>query len=354
MFFAGVGSSSNRAKENQKEMRFKEAYFLFFVLLLMFACHPPTNSLLPVVYRWPVMGTFYEVNWINPNSNQEELSKKMFEMVRLVDEKVSTYKSQSDLSKLNSQAGGHGLFVDQVTKELLQLSIKYQDQSEGYFNVAVGALVKLWKLNEPLRGEQREIPSPINVERVLNVVGKTKIHWQDQEVSINPKGAYLDMGAIAKGYALDKAYELSIQSPCGFMNLGRQLMMVGGCKNPLQFGVQSPIDESKILASIELSAGSISTSGSYERYFSHNNKQYTHIINPKTGFPVENEVLSVTVWAKTATDADVWSTVLFVAGFKEGTQMVEKHKKDIGVLWILKDQKICYRDSTLGRVILEK
>jgi thiamine biosynthesis lipoprotein len=354
MFFSGAHPPKYFQKETKKEMRAKEVYAFIFLMLVLAGCQAPKDSLKPIVYRWPVMGTFYEVNWLSPESNQEELSKLMFEKIRWVDEKVSTYKSHSDLSKLNTNAGGSAFLVDPVTEELLKISVEYKNQTDGWFDISTGAMVKLWKLNEPVRGEQKEIPSNSRIEKVLGVVRNTIINLKDQKASINPKGAYLDMGAIAKGFALDTAYELSVDAACGFMNLGRQLMMVGKCRTPLQFGVQNPMDETKIIASIELSTGSISTSGSYERYFSHNNRKYAHIINPKTGYPVDTNLLSVTVWSKNATDADVWSTALFVAGFEEGTKIMERNKMDIGVLWIFKDQKTIYRDSSFGRVIVEK
>ncbi len=335
-------------------MRSNFFYSLFFVPMIFIGCLAPKNSLQPTIYRWPVMGTLYEVRWFAPASNQEELSKLMFEKVRWVDEKVSTYKSQSDVSKLNQNSGSSPFIVDEVTKELLEKSIQYRTQTDGWFDIATGALVQLWGLNEPVRGEERKIPSNTDVKKVTNVVQKTKISLHDQMASIGPKGAYIDMGAIAKGYALDQAHALSTNAACSVMNLGRQLMMTGKCTTPLQCGVQSPLDEAKILAIIELTTGSLSTSGSYERYFTHNNRKFTHILNPKTGYPVDADTLSVTVWAKSGIAADVWSTALFVAGLEEGSKIVERTKSDIGVLWILKGERIIYHDSTFGHVIFKK
>ena len=331
-------------------MKFK-VHSLIIGVLFFIGCHSPGNALKSTIHRWPVMGTFYEVTWVSHEPNHEELSKLMFEKIKYVDEKVSTYKSQSDLSKLNASSGRAGVLVDPITKELLEKSFQYRRQTKGWFDIAVGALVKIWKLNEPVHGQQRNIPSDRSIQKTVDVVRKTKIKWTDQRAILSPQGAYLDMGAIAKGYAMDLAHSVVSNAACGFMNLGRQIMLIGSCSSPLQFGVQNPNDETQVLATIELSEGSISTSGSYERYFIHNNRRYAHIINPKTGYPVESDVLSVTVWAQSAIDADVWSTTLFIAGFEEGIKIIEREKKEIGVLWVFKDQKILYRDSAFGRAI---
>ncbi|MEZ4846019.1 MAG: FAD:protein FMN transferase [Bdellovibrionota bacterium] len=334
-------------------MKFK-VHSLIVGVLFFIGCHSPASVQDPKVHRWPVMGTFYEVTWISHEPKHEELSKLMFEKVKWIDEKVSTYKSQSDLSKLNASSGQTYVLIDPTTKDLLEKSIQYRAQTKGWFNIAAGALVKLWKFDEPVHGEQRNIPSDSNIKKTVGVVQKTKIDWTDQMATLNPQGASLDMGAIAKGYAMDLAHSVVSKAACGFMNLGRQIMLIGNCSAPLRFGVQDPNDENQILATIELTEGSISTSGAYERFFIHNHRRYAHIINPKTGYPVESDVLSVTVWAQSATEADVWSTALFIAGLDEGIKMIEQEKKQIGVLWVLKDQRIQYRDSTFGRVIKNK
>lgn len=327
---------------------------ILLIFLALVSCVPHSQKS-EEHFRRPVMGTFFEVTWMERDPLNEEISKKMFELVQLVDEKVSTYKSKSDLSVLNFNAGKkQWVPIHPITKELLDKSMYFQHSTEGYFNISVGALVHLWKLNLPLQGETLELPSDRQIEKTLLVVKNTKIEINKLEARIIPEGALLDMGGIAKGYALDLAYSITPKDNCGFMNLGRQMMVIGSCPVPLRFGIQNPKDPAKILAVVELSNGSIATTGSYERYFVSNGKKYGHVLSAKNGKPVQSDIASVTVWASDGTSADAWSTTLYIAGMDEGMKMIRDQKIDIGVLWILKNNELVYQDSSFGRADVTK
>ncbi len=204
-----------------------------------------------------------------------------------------------------------------------------------------------------MQGQERPIPSENEIKMKLQLIQPSNVEIQNQKARLTKIGMGMDMGGIAKGYALDLAYSIAEQKnkSCGLMNLGRQLMILGQCKEKTNIGILNPKDAESTIATVELKSGSISTSASYERFFIHQGKKYGHILNPITGFPVSNDVASVTVWSQNGIDADVWSTALFVAGYQEGIKLLKSKNQELGVLWIFHDGQIAYQNSKLGMVV---
>lgn len=318
--------------------------------MIVAGCGPRPMQAKPIQHRWTVMGTFFEITWFE--KTPKDVSDKMFEKIKLVDEKVSVYKDSSDLSVLNSKSGlNTWTHVDPITVDLLKTSIEARKQTNGYFDIGVGSLVQLWKLNLPLQGASMALPDQQAQEKIHAVVKSTQIEIDSLNVRLSPKKAFLDMGGIAKGYALDLAKQAYSGESCGLMNLGRQILMVGTCSAPLRFGIQDPMNSEKVVAVVELRNGSLATTGSYERFFTYQNKKIGHILHPKLGRPVQSDLVSVTVWAKEATTADIWSTALYVAGFEEGMKMINSKKLDIGTVWIFNDEKVKYFNSSSGQMV---
>lgn len=325
---------------------------VFTLFLILVSCHRHPSNISEKVYRWPVMGSFFEVVWHTDHSNSDKISAEMFEQIRSVDEKVSIYKSQSELSQINLKSGtGEWITIDEITQNLLKESQRIQGLTQGYFNISVGVLVKLWKLHLPLHGEELSLPSQAAIDQAIHIKNTTKIEVENRLARVYPKGALLDMGGIAKGHALDLAFNIYGQENCGHMNLGRQMMVIGNCAKPLRFAIEDPVNSKKISALIDLASGSLSTTGGSERFFIHEQLKYGHIIHPNSGGPVQSKVLSVTVWSKTGTEADAWSTALYVAGFDKGMALIHDLKLDIGVLWIFDDGRIAHQNTTFGKVI---
>lgn len=332
-------------------MHIKNNIFFIFLIVLLCGCSQKPIPKQDQMYVWPVMGTSFEVKWIEGENHRQAAAQKMFEQVRWVDEKVSIYKSQSDLSLLNARSGTQEWTqVDPITLDLLDKSKNAWELTDGCFNIAIGAMAKLWKLNLPVQGQAFSLPSSNMIKSTFDIVKRTRIEIQNDQVRISPTGALLDMGGIAKGYALDLAAAVPT-SGCGFLNLGRQMSIFGSCKEALQFGIQDPNDPAEVVAVVEISQGSIASTGNYERYFTNKNKKYGHVFNPKIGKPMETNVSSVTVWAKSATQADVWSTALYIAGPKHGKELIQKNMLDMGAIWILEDHSQIHHQASFGRIL---
>ncbi len=329
---------------------------LFFVLLLFSCVHKnPIIEEPRKVYRWPVMGTFFEIQWQSAFKDQDAISNQIFEIIREVDDKVSIYKQYSDLSLLNQHAGdGKWIPIHPITHQLIRLSFLYERETKGNFNIGVGSLMKLWGLFLPVHGMEKTIPSDEKIKETMPLLNLTHLEIEEGRARLNKAGMVLDMGGIAKGYALDLGIQLAkkYDVPCGYMNLGRQMMVVGSCAAPLEFAIQNPEHTEKIAATVSLSEGSISTSGNYEKYFVHKGRSYSHILDPTSGEPVQNDLHSVSVWMQDAASADVLSTALFVMGYEKGKQFAQKYHDSIGIYWIFKSRKPESQNSKYGKIKL--
>ncbi len=252
--------------------------------------------------------------------------------------RLSIYRPGSELSAISRLAGEEGVRVSDDTLEVLQLAVQYAQTSKGAFDPTVGPLAKIWGFGGEDSPEQ--IPAAEQIQAVRHLVDYRKINIRSLEnksgdhtnhaavVSLEQKGMELDLGGIAKGYAVDRCYEeLNARGASRFIvGIGGNLRCAGGRskKEPWRIGVRNPFVTGAILGRISLSNGAaVATSGNYERFVEIGGKRFAHIIDPRTGMPVQG-MAQVTVIADTAVDADALSTVLFVMGVKSGIGILER------------------------------
>jgi thiamine biosynthesis lipoprotein len=236
---------------------------------------------------------------------------------------MSPWIESSDVSRINRSAGNDGVRVSPETVEVIKRAQEGSKLSDGAFDITVGPLVQLWR-----KARERGMPPEMEeVKETLNLVNFTnlKTHYGGK-VSLRKKGMNIDLGGIAKGYAVDRAFELL--KGLGYRNLvvnaGGDLR-VGGSKpeGPWSIGIQHPRDPEKIIARISLSDTAVATSGDYEKFFIHQGKRYHHILNPKNGFPAKG-CQSVTILHKEGITADALATAIFVLGPEKGYALCQK------------------------------
>jgi FAD:protein FMN transferase len=303
---------------------------------------------------WIVMGSPFSIATDSPQSevHQSKAIEEAKEEVFRIDREMSLYKEESNLSKLNRSAGRGGTQVSSSMLDLLEKAARYHQETSGAFNPAIGPLVALWKMYEPWKGEDRPLPPQNSIQKAIGLTDITNVRIDRNrgQVELVHKGMKLDLNGIAKGYALDLAREKLIHGKikAGILNLGGQLLFVGRPQKGENWAVaiRHPRHADQIVAYIRVPSGSIATSGDYERYFVHDGKSYSHIIDPRTGVPSEAS-MAVTVWAPTATEADAWSTALFVLGPIEGKKRLSGHP-EIGAVWI--EQRLIVTGALIGRV----
>lgn len=245
-----------------------------------------------------------------------------YEAIADVDRVMSLYRSDSELVRLNANAGLGPVVLSAMMLDVLQAAISYARQSEGAFDVTVTPVVDLWGF---YRGDRVEVPSAESIESVRWRVGAGRVSINSAEgtAALAP-GTAIDLGAIAKGYAVDRA-NAALKSrgvPAAVIDLGGNIGVLGARPDgrPWRIGLQDP-RYNKLMGSVSFDRGAVATSGDYDRYFEHDGRRYSHIIDPRTGWPVAG-VAATTVIAPTAMAADALSTAVFVLGAEAGLALI--------------------------------
>ena len=230
---------------------------------------------------------------------------------------------------LNSENGRPARVDEQIlelseqTAELLALSLTYCEQSSGAFDITIEPVSSLWDFTS---GESL-LPDPFLLENAVSKVGYENLLLTDQTLTFLSPDTTLDLGAIAKGYIADEIKEHLIERgvTSAIINLGGNVLCIGSKPNgePFKIGLKKPFAEgAETFAIANITDMSVVTSGVYERYFELNGRQYHHILNPETGYPYENDLLSVTILSKSSADGDGLSTTCFSLGLEKGMDLI--------------------------------
>jgi len=291
-------------------------YFGFCALLFGFMCGCQNQRL----YKDSriMMGTIIEVT-----SPHKEAASVVFSELERLENLLSKYKPESEISQLNKRAK---LKASPETFYILRKSKEFWQLSDGAFDVTVAPLVDLWGFTN----KNFTVPADEKIKNILNLIGSDKIllHYNENVIEFEFPGMKIDLGAIAKGYALDcavrKLKEKGINS-C-LINAGGQIYCLGTKFGaPWRVAIRGPRGRG-IAGYLELTNRSVATSGDYEQYFIKNNKRYAHIFNPKTGYPADSGVIAVTVIAPDGLTSDALATAIFVLGKEKGEALAKKFK----------------------------
>ncbi len=249
---------------------------------------------------------------------------------------LSIFKPGSDLARLNASAGSEGIEVASDTMAVLKMGLQGSRDSGGAFDMTVGPLMALWGF----RGSNSVLRVPMESERAetLQRVGAEHVVISGQTVRLDRPGVRLDAGGIGKGFAVDRCWdELRQQGAKSFlMNLGGNMRASGqpSPDRPWSVGVRHPFDANGLLGRMRLPDGmAVATSGHYERFVIIGGVRYAHIMDPRTGAPVQG-MAGVTVVAPTATEADILSTTLFVMGPEAGLAMLQRTGRKAEALFV--------------------
>jgi len=269
------------------------------------------------------MGTLIEITVHEKDKDlaQKAISKSFEEMSRL-ENIMSTYLHDSELSKLNISAGSKKQIpVSSDLLEVIQRGIHWGRLSNGAMDISIGPAITLWEFDSELP----TLPDPQELISAVGLINYRDISIEGSTIGLKKTGMSLHLGAIGKGYAVDRAVDMlkinGIKS--GLVNAGGDLMAFGqkeGAK-PWRIGIQHPRKPEKMIASLALTDKAVATSGDYQRYFIQGGTRYHHVLNPENGWP-SGEAISATVIAATVADADALSTALFILGAKKGIDLI--------------------------------
>jgi thiamine biosynthesis lipoprotein len=304
-------------------------------LALASSCN--TKNVQPFSRETTVMDTYLSVTIYDegiPLERANALIDSTFLEMQRIEHIMTDYSDTSDVGRINSRAGKDSIATSVELIHLLNVAKRFSEKSNGAFDVTVGPIVKAWDFlsSEP------EVPSKYKIRTLRQLVGYKNLSIIGTKAFLKERGMRLDLGGIAKGYAVDQAVEILKRNGVAktIVDLGGNLGVSWEGTHALDSSVaeiliRHPRKEGKFFGAFHVGTAGISTSGDYQRYFFVDNVRYHHIINPTTGYPA-NDVVSVTIVADNAMNADVLSTLVFVLGREKGMEFITQSDGVEGLL----------------------
>jgi thiamine biosynthesis lipoprotein len=287
-------------------------------LLSAIASSSGVQPLLRMERSAPAMGTTYTIDIYGRDMGvMQAAAEGALEEAGRIDQMLSNYRPESELSRINEQAADQPVKISQELFDLLTACVEYSRASQGAFDITVAPLMKVWGFYK----DSGRLPHRAEVRVVLGQIGYRNIELDpaSHTVRFARHGVSLDPGGVGKGYAVDKMVGVLKKNgiACALVSGGGSSIYGMGAPpdNPKGWYVRirDPKDEKKTAAEVYLRDESISTSGNYEKFFWAEGKLYSHIMDPRTGFPAEG-MLSVSVIAPRTLDSEVWAKPYYILG----------------------------------------
>jgi len=287
------------------------------------------------------MGTVFTIYLYAQDGQEAEAAQEAaFEEIERVEEALSNYRGSSELSRINRLAAQQPVTTDPEVFALLETAFAHGRQSDGAFDVTVGPLMRAWGF---FPGEGR-YPTDVELQHARAIVGQDKVQLEaaTRTVRFAVSGVELDLGAIGKGYAVDRVVKVLSEAGMGaaLVNAGSSTLYAMNApphKDGWTVRVPKPEDRSQTISVVTLRNESLSTSGVYEKFFQLNGRRYSHVMDPREGRPVQG-VLQTTLIASDSTTTDALSNAMFVMGPQAGMKMLATVPHTRG-LWILDEME---------------
>lgn len=259
------------------------------------------------------------------DTDDESLLDECFALTAEYEELLSRTREGSDVWNIN-HSGGVPVEISQETADLLATALDYCELSGGKFDISVAPVVSLWNFTSQERAG--EIPEDAALADALPHVDYRNITLDGTTVTIADPDASIDLGGIAKGYIADclKDYLTGQGVASGLIDLGGNMLTIGTKPDGSQWniGIRKPFSQTgELITAVRCTDQSIVTSGTYERYFEKDGEIYHHILDPDTGYPIQNGLTSVTILSDRSMDGDALSTTCFTLGLTDGLALAE-------------------------------
>ena len=300
-----------------------------------------------------IFGTLYHAKYLYDKDLKQEIEAEL----QKVDASLSMFNPQSTISRINRNETDE---TDEMLSEVLSLSFSVNKATNGAFDPTVAPLVNAWGFGF----KNGKLPDSTQVDSLRALVRLSGIHLQGNKLSKDNSLSILDFSAIAKGYGVDRAAQvLRSHNIENFMiEIGGEVVTEGINEKgePWRIGINKPDDDStstntELQDVVALSGKAIATSGNYRNYYISKGRKIAHTINPKTGYPAQQDILSSTVLAPTCAEADGFATAFMVLGL-EGAKQVLQNQPQLEAYFIYSDAQGHYQTwCTEGfkRLILE-
>ena len=287
-----------------------------------------------------IMGTLVEITISHSDPDTiQTVTTQAFDEMKRIEQLMSTYIPDSEISRINRAAGEKAVPVSPEVEEVLREGIYWSEQSKGSFDITVEPLVQLWDFN----GDKRIIPAANTIRKTASLVNYKDIEIKDHSVRLKRHGMAINVGGLAKGYAVDRAISiLRGKVSSGIINAGGDLFAFGqkNKQNSWTIGLQHPRKPQDLLASFAVKNQAVATSGDYQRSFIKDGVRYHHIFDPRTGEPARL-MISTTIITTEVMDADALATAVFVMGPDKGIEWVDS-MANVEAMLVLGDGSIRY------------
>lgn len=274
---------------------------------------------------------FGTANTVTVGIEHRKVMEEVKDILLSFHKRMSIYESTSEISSLNHMAGCSSLSISPEIYDLIRRSIAYSKLTNGAFDITALPLKKIWQTAE-------QIPTEAQIHHAKKLVNYRNIVFSDNKIMLKHSGMGVDLGGIAKGFAVDKVVELlkirGIAS--GVINFGGSVFVLGEERS---VGIQTPFGKKgTYIGTIRVKNKAVVTSGAYENYRVINGTAYQHILDPHTGYPVNNELLAVTLIGAKAEELDALATGVCVMGIQKGYDLLKK--RQIDAIFIKKDGSV--------------
>jgi thiamine biosynthesis lipoprotein len=287
-----------------------------------------------------VMGTNIDVEiWHDDATKGNAAIDAVMDEMRRIDTLMSHYKPESELSQINTRGVKEAVVVDRELFDLIKLSVQFSEITDGAFDITYASVGYLYDYRKHVK------PTESQIEKALPGVNYRHLILDEKKHSVKfaQAGMRIDLGGIAKGYAVDRGIAL-LQSrgvQHAVVTAGGDTRIIGDrMGRPWVVGIRHPDDKSKTVLRLPLTDTAMSTSGDYERYFDENGQRYHHIIDPKTGHSA-SKVRSATILGPTAVQTDGLSKTAFVLGADKALEIIER-LPDFDAIFVRPDGKVLY------------
>jgi thiamine biosynthesis lipoprotein len=288
----------------------------------------------------PIMGTRCDVElWTQDHQQGEAAISAVFDELRRIDNEFTTYKPDSEVSRVNAEASKAPMRISKELFDLIETSIGYSKLTRGTFDITYASVGYLYNYPEHLRPNEAQIAAALPESNYRHV----HLDATAQTVYFDHAGVRIDFGGIGKGYAVDRGIAVlqGLGVTRAMVNAGGDSRIIGDrFGKPWIIGIRDPDDRSRTILKIPLSDTAFSTSGDYERFFDENGVRYHHILDPRTG-KSPHVVRSVTIIGPYATRTDALTKSVFVMGVKDGIAFINT-LPDIDAVAVTPDRKIWY------------
>ena len=271
------------------------------------------------------MGTSYHITVIADQLPPDDLEQQIEQLLAKVDNSMSTYKKDSEISQFNRLPVGQTMAISQEFAEVVKISRQIWQLSNGAFDPTIGPLVDLWGFGPDERHES--IPSSKTIELTKAQIGFDSVVLDEYKLS-KTKAVSIDLSAVAKGYAVDRVADLleMLALPDYLVEIGGEIRVSGFNADGVawRIAMEQPQLFAEVDRVINITDIAVATSGDYRNYFEQNGVRYSHTIDPRVGMPVAHGLASVTVLSKSCAEADAWATAFTVMGADLSIELAER------------------------------